>query len=76
MNHDIPEHIRNSDIEYCISEYVRIIEHRDILRDWWFHGYTLEGLAAKYNKSVTSIKSIVYNIGDKVLLQSSILFKK
>lgn len=76
MSHEIPEDVLNSDIEYCISEYVRIIEHREILRDWWFYGYTLEGLAAKYNRSVTGIKSIVYGIGDKVLLKTSKLSKK
>ena len=71
MTHDIPEYVLNSDIEYCISEYVRNTEHREILRDWWFHGYTLEGLADKYHRSVTGIKSIVYGTGDKILIKSS-----
>ena len=69
-DHKIPEDVYNSDIMYCISEFVRNVEHREILLDWWFHGYTLEGLSDKYNRAVTGIKSIVYGIGDKVLLRS------
>lgn len=71
MDHDIPEDVLNSDIIYCVSEYVRNIEHRQILLDWWFHGYTLEGLSEKYHRSVTGIKSIVYGTGDKILLRAS-----
>ena len=67
----IPENIPNSKIEYCIDEYVRQIEHRDILREKWFRGYTLEQLAAKYNKSLTAIKNIVYGTGDKILLKAA-----
>lgn len=61
----------NSNIEYCISEYIRLVEHRDILRDKWFNGYTLEGLAGKYHKSLTAIKKVVYDEGDKILLRAS-----
>ena len=68
--HDIPDDVLNSDIIYCVSEYVRNIEHRQILLDWWFHGYTLEGLSEKYHRSVTGIKSIVYGTGDKILLRA------
>ena len=68
--HDIPEDVLNSDIVYCVSEYVRNFEHREILLDWWFHGYTLEGLSEKYHRSVTGIKSIVYGTGDKILLRA------
>lgn len=67
----IAEDILNSNIEYCIDEYVRLIEHRDILRDKWFSGYSLEALAAKYNKSPTAIKDIVYGKGDKILLRAA-----
>lgn len=67
----IDEDILNSNIEYCINEYVRLVEHRDILREKWFKGFTFEQLAAKYNKSPTAIKSIVYGIGDKILLKAS-----
>lgn len=67
----IDENIRNSDIEYCINEYVRLIEHRDILREKWFKGFTLDQLAAKYNRSLTSIKKIVYGKGDKILLKAA-----
>ncbi len=69
-DHDIPEDVLNSDIIYCVSEYVRNIEHRQILLDWWFHGYTLEGLSEKYHRSVTGIKSIVYGTGDKILIRA------
>lgn len=67
----IDNNIRNSDIEYCIDEYVRLVEHRDILREKWFRGYTLDQLAAKYNKSLTAIKNIVYGTGDMVLLKAA-----
>ena len=69
--HDIPDDVLNSDIIYCVSEYVRNIEHRQILLDWWFLGYTLEGLSEKYHRSVTGIKSIVYGQGDKILIRAS-----
>ena len=67
----INENILNSNIEYCINEYVRLVEHRDILREKWFYGYTLDQLADKYNRSTASIKQIVYGIGDKVLQRAS-----
>ena len=67
----INEDTLNSNIEYCIDEYVRLVEHRDILREKWFYGYTLEQLAAKYSKSLSAIKSIVYDTGDKILLRAS-----
>ena len=71
MTHDIPDHVLNSDIVYCISEYVRNIEHRNILLDWWFYGYTLEGLAEKYHRSLTGIKNVIYGIGDEILIKAS-----
>jgi hypothetical protein len=67
----INENILNSNIEYCINEYVRLVEHRNILREKWFNGYTLDQLASKYNKSVTAIKYVVYGIGDKILLKAA-----
>ena len=67
----INEDTLNSNIEYCIDEYVRLVEHRDILREKWVYGYTLEQLAAKYSKSLSAIKSIVYDTGDKILLRAS-----
>lgn len=67
----IDEDILNSNIEYCIDEYVRLVEHRDILREKWFYGYSLEALAAKYNKSPSAIKEIVYGKGDKILLKAA-----
>ena len=68
--HTVPDSVRNSDIEYCIDEYVRQTEYRDILREHWFHGATLEALAQDHDKSLTAIKNIIYNIGDKVLLKA------
>ena len=76
MNHDIPEETLNSDLAYCINEYVRLVEHRKILRDWWFHGATLESLSADYHISVTAVKKIVYTIGDPILLRASALSEK
>lgn len=61
----------NSNINYCIDEYVRLVEHRDILREKWFYGYTLDELAGKYNKSVDAIKKVVYGIGDDILIRAS-----
>lgn len=68
--HTLSGDVKNSDIEYCINEYVRQIEYREILRKHWFEGVTLQALAAEYNKSMTSIKHIVYDIGDTVLLKA------
>lgn len=69
--HDIDDNIKNSDIEHCIDEYVRLVEHRTILRERWFQGKTLDQLAADHNLSLTIIKRIVYNTGDKVLLKAA-----
>lgn len=71
MTHDIDKDTLNSNIEYCIDEYVRLIEHRDILREKWFHGYSLDQLAAKHHKTLTSIKKIIYDTGDEILLRAS-----
>lgn len=65
----IPEDTLNSCIEYCLEEYVRLIKHRDILRDHWFYGLSTKELAAKYNLSEVRIKEI-YKIGDKILLRA------
>ena len=67
----IDENILNSNIEYCIDEYVRLVEHRDILREKWFYGYSLDALAAKHNKSLSAIKDIVYGKGDQILLKAA-----
>lgn len=70
MSHEISENTRNSAINYCIDEYVCLTEHRDILRDRWFEGKTIAELAEKYHKAETSIKDIIYGIGDKILLRA------
>lgn len=72
----INENILNTDLEYCINEYVRLVEHRDILREKWFMGYTLDELAEKYHKSTTSIKKIIYGTGDKILIKASEMSRK
>lgn len=69
--HDIPEDTLNSDLEYCLNEYVRSIKHREMLRDWWFRDFTLEELAAKYGYSVTRVKDLIYTHGDRVILRAS-----
>ena len=71
MTHDIPDDVLNSHVEYCINEYVRQLVHRDMLRDRWFGGLSLERLAEKYDISVTAVKDVIYGIGDKVLLRAS-----
>lgn len=71
VKHDIPDETYNSDILFCVDEFVREVEHREMLKDWWFHGYTLEGLGDKYHKSLTSVKDIIYGTGDKILLRAS-----
>ena len=67
----IDENTLNSNIEYCINEYVRLVEHREILRQKWFYGYTLEKLADEHHLSLTAIKNIVYGTGDKILLRAA-----
>lgn len=41
----IPEETLNSCINYCLDEYVRLTEHRSILRDHWFEGKSTKELA-------------------------------
>lgn len=67
----IDENTLNSNIEYCIDEYVRLVEHREILRQKWFYGYTLDELAYKHNMSLTAVKNVVYGMGDKILLRAA-----
>lgn len=67
----IDENILNSNIEYCINEYVRLYEHRDILREKWFEGKTIEQIASDHKLSETRIKTILYRQGDKILLRAS-----
>ncbi len=71
MSHNIPDDVTNTTLNFCINEYVRIEKHRDMLRDKWFIGLTLEQIAEKYNISDTQTKNIIYGIGDKVLLKAT-----
>lgn len=66
----------NSAIEYCIDEYVRIIEHREMLREFWFGGMTISGIAEKHNKSESCVKDVLYKIGDQILLRADKRSKK
>ena len=70
MAHEIPPDVRNSDLTYCIDEYVRKQDHRDMLKDHWYHGYTIEELAEKYQVSATTVKKVLYDIGDNILLRA------
>ena len=71
MSHKIPENVTNSNLNFCINEYVRLEKHRDMLRDKWFMGLTLEQIAEKYEISDTQTKNIISGIGDKVLLKAA-----
>ncbi len=67
MKHDIPKQVKNSDLQYCISEYVRYGVHQDMLRDHWFNNMSLQSIAEKYHYSLTTTKDIVYGIGDDII---------
>ena len=71
MKHQIPDDTLNSNVEYCIDEFVRYVEHRKLLRDWWFNNCSKTELAGKYNMSETSVKNVIYGIGDKILIKAS-----
>lgn len=70
MTHEIPEDALNSAVQYCIDEYVRLEQHRDILRDKWFRGSTIEAIAIEYKMSETAVKNVIYGIGDKILVRA------
>ena len=72
----IPEDTLNSCLNYCIDEYVRLEEHRDILREHWFQGKSINGLARDHNMSDTAIKRILYDTGDPVILRADRMSKK
>lgn len=70
MTHEIPADVTNSTIEYCIAEYVRLERDRRILRDHWFGGLSFTALAEKHDLSLTAVKAIIYQKGDKILLRA------
>lgn len=72
----IDPHTLNSAILFCIDEYVRLEAHRELLKDKWFKGETIETLAAKYNISETRVKEILYGEGDDVLIKASDISNK
>lgn len=71
MTHDIPSDTLNSNINYCIDEYVRLVTNRDMLRDKWFNGYSFNELANKYQVSDQTVKNVIYGIGDDILIRAS-----
>lgn len=71
MKHEIDEETLNSNIEYCINEYVRLVRDREILREKWFHGLSISAIAEKHELTDTTIKEVLYGIGDKILLRAS-----
>lgn len=70
MTHDIPEDVLNSNLKYCIREYVRKKEHRKMLKEKWFKGMTLEEIAAAHHGNLDSTKKVIYGIGDKILIRA------
>lgn len=69
--HKIDERTLNSNIEYCISEFVRLTRDREILRDKWFGGLTFKEIADKYGLTEQHVKTdILYKLGDPVLLRA------
>lgn len=71
MTHAIDPNIKNTNLEYCIDEYVRKVEHRQILKEKWFSGMSLMQLADKHSMSESAIKDIVYGIGDSILTRAA-----
>ncbi len=71
MKHQIPDDTLNSNVEYCIDEFVRYESHRQLLRDKWFKGCSITELAGNYNMSETAVKNVIYGIGDKILIKAS-----
>ena len=61
----------NSNIEYCIDEYVRLKRDRQMMRDKWFEGLSLKQLADKYDMSETAVKKVIYKKGDEILYRAS-----
>lgn len=71
MTHEIPKNTLNSNVEYCIDEYVRLRWHRELLRDKWFEGLSLKELADKYRTTDTTVKKVLYDIGDDILIRAA-----
>lgn len=70
MNHAIPDDVLNSAVCFCIDEYVRLERDRAILRDHWFKGKSFQTLAGDYDLSLTAVKDIIYDKGDRILLRA------
>lgn len=69
MKHQIPDSLKNSDVIRCIDEFVRLERDRQLLKDHWFHGLTIEKLSEKYDVSPNAVKRVLYSVGDKILLK-------
>ena len=74
MKRSIPPDALNSNIEYCIAEYVRLERDRDMLRDHWFRGLSFYELADKYGVSLTLVKRVMRD-GDSILLRAAKMIK-
>lgn len=70
MKRNIPPDVLNSNIEYCIAEYVRLERDRSMLRDHWFCGLSYYELADKYGVSLTLVKRVMRD-GDDILLRAA-----
>ena len=67
----IDDNTLNSNIEYCIDEYVRLKRDRQMMSDKWFEGLSLKELADKYDMSETAVKKVIYKKGDEILYRAS-----
>lgn len=70
MDHKIKPETLNSAVDYCIDEYVRLERDRAILRDHWWRGVPFLALAERYDVTLTTIKRVIYDIGDPILLRA------
>lgn len=75
MKRNIPPDALNSNIEYCIAEYVRLERDRDMLRDHWFRGLSFYELGDKYGVSLTLVKRVMRD-GDSILLRAAKMTKQ
>jgi len=67
----VSDDVKNSNIVYCINEYVRSEEDREILYKHWFKKKSIGELAAEYDRSETIIKRVIYGTGDRILIKAS-----
>lgn len=73
MKNKLP--ISNSILTHCIDEYVMLEEDREILKERYFKGYTIEKLCRTHDKSETYIKTVLRDTGDNILMRASEMTK-